>query len=138
MSDKKEFFNTQLFLVVAVVLSMGWFFMGFVSGTGDCDVPSTSTKKCVQVSDCVGSCSQVTYLAGDCLSEGAKFIYEIKDFPLKRVDSNAGHTKEEYVDCWKRKACVPNNDTQTCVEACHWSGYTQAIKIVVLDTNLCE
>ncbi len=138
MSDKKDFFNTQLLLVAAVVLSMGWFFMGFVSGKGDCDVPSTSTKKCIDVDDEVEDCSQATYLPGDCVTAGARYIYEIADFPYRRVESDAGHTKEEYVDCWRRKGCIPDNDTHTCIEAPSWSGYTRKPMIVVMDNDPCE
>ena len=136
--DKRKF-RPVLLVVVTVLPLFGWICTGLVSGSGDCDVPSRELRPCCKDEDKVGtSCFQIQAAAGDCMGEGASAVYEVEEFPTERVESDAGHSKEEYFDCLKMIRCVPDITSGECKDSGIWTGYTRGIKIIQIDAIPCQ
>ncbi len=136
--DKRKF-RPVLLVVVTVLPLFGWICAGLVSGSGDCDVPSRELRPCCKDDSKVGtSCFQIQAAAGDCMGEGASAVYEVEEFPTERVESDAGHSKEEYLDCLKMIRCVPDITSGECKDSGIWTGYTRGIKIIQIDAIPCQ
>ena len=136
--DKKKFRPVLLVAVTALPL-FGWICTGLVSGSGDCGVPSRELHPCCKDESKIGtSCFQIQPAAGDCMEEGAPAVYEVEEYATEWVDSDAGHTKEIRVDCWKRIRCVPDITSGECKDSGIWTGYTQGIKVIQKDAIPCQ
>ena len=135
--DKKNFRPVLLVAVTALPL-FGWIYTGFVSGSGDCGVPSRELLPCCKNDEFGTSCFQIQVAAGDCMGEGAPIVYEVEEFPTETVDSDAGHTKGDYFDCLKMIRCVPDITSGECKDSGIWTGYTQGIKVIQKDAIPCQ
>lgn len=136
--DKRKF-RPALLLGVTVLPLFGWICTGLVSGSGDCGVPSRELHPCCKDESKIGtSCFQIQPAAGDCMEEGAPAVYEVEEYATEWVDSDAGHTKEIRVDCWKRIRCVPDITSGECKDSGIWTGYTLGTKVIQKDAIPCR
>ena len=135
--DKKKFRPVLLVAVTALPL-FGWIYTGFVSGSGDCGVPSRELLPCCKNDEFGTSCFQIQAAAGDCMGEGTPTVYEVEEFPTETVDSDAGHTEGVYIDCLKMIRCVPDITSGECKDSRIWTGYTQGIKVIQKDAIPCR
>ncbi|MBQ3454113.1 MAG: hypothetical protein IJG25_04535 [Thermoguttaceae bacterium] len=135
--DKKKFRPVLLVAVTALPL-FGWIYTGFVSGSGDCGVPSRELLPCCKNDEFGTSCFQIQAAAGDCMGEGTPTVYEVEEFPTETVDSDAGYTEGVYIDCLKMIRCVPDITSGECKDSGIWTGYTQGIKVIQKDAIPCR
>ena len=135
--DKKKFRPVLLVAVTALPL-FGWIYTGFVSGSGDCGVPSRELLPCCKNDEFGTSCFQFQAAAGDCMGEGTPTVYEVEEFPIAPVDSDAGHTEGVYIDCLKMIRCVPDITSGECKDSGIWTGYNRGIKFIQKDAIPCR